>query len=223
MPSTVVDAARRARWMGAEEPPGNARAALHDLAEQARRLAATLVRVDAEECDARRLAALRARLAEVTEEVAELPDIGSTVTPAAAPGPAGRLLERSPVGGRANPVSAPLSYTFDGEHTRAHAVFGEQHEGPTGHAHGGVVAAAFDELLGIAQMAAGVAGQTVALTVRYLRPTPLRTPITFEARVDEVTGRRTRLSATCTAGERLLARAEGTFVVQQRLGADADA
>ena len=57
-------------------------------------------------------------------------------------------------------------------------MFTEQYEGPAGGVHGGVLAASFDEILGIAQMAAGVAGYTGTLEVRYLAVTPLHTVVT---------------------------------------------
>ena len=55
--------------------------------------------------------------------------------------------------------------------------FGSAYEGPPGHVHGGYVAAAFDELLGMTQSLGGMPGMTGTLTVRYRRPTPLRTEL----------------------------------------------
>ena len=46
----------------------------------------------------------------------------------------------------------------DPEITRGHAVWTDAYEGPTHCLHGGFVAAAFDDLLGCAQMASGYAG-----------------------------------------------------------------
>ena len=39
--------------------------------------------------------------------------------------------------------------------------------------HGGYVAAAFDEVLGLAQDLGGQSGMTGTLTIKYRRPTPL--------------------------------------------------
>ena len=49
------------------------------------------------------------------------------------------------------------------------------YEGPPTCVHGGVIAETFDEMLGAANMVAGNPGMTGTLTVRYRKPTPLRT------------------------------------------------
>jgi acyl-coenzyme A thioesterase PaaI-like protein len=53
---------------------------------------------------------------------------------------------------------------------------------------------------------------TGRLTVHYRSPTPLRTELTFEARVVSVTGRKTLTHGTLHAGDRLCAEAEGLFI-----------
>ena len=67
--------------------------------------------------------------------------------------PAGRPnghLDFSPVVGRANPLAPPLTLRVDTIDGRAavigDATFGAAYEGPPGHVHGGLVAAAFDEV-----------------------------------------------------------------------------
>jgi len=51
----------------------------------------------------------------------------------------------------------------DGELTRGWAVWTEPYEGPANTLHGGFVAAAFDDLMGFAQVASGTAGYTGTL------------------------------------------------------------
>ena len=58
---------------------------------------------------------------------------------------------------------------------RAEAWFDFAYEGPPTCVHGGVIAETFDEVLGAANMVAGNPGMTGTLTVRYRKPTPLRT------------------------------------------------
>ena len=78
--------------------------------------------------------------------------------------------------------------------------------------HGGFVAAALDELLGMAQSLSGKAGMTGTLTVRYRKPTPLHTDLTLTARVEKVEGRKIFTSGEVRAGDMLCAEAEGIFI-----------
>ena len=88
----------------------------------------------------------------------------------------------SPVMGRANPLAPPLRLAVDGQQVTGTATFGAAYEGPPGCVHGGYVAAAFDELLGLVQMLGGSPGFTGRLTVHYRTPTPLLTELTLTGR-----------------------------------------
>jgi acyl-coenzyme A thioesterase PaaI-like protein len=75
------------------------------------------------------------------------------------------------------------------------------------------VAAAFDELLGMAQSLGGKPGMTGTLTVRYRRPHPLHTPIHFEAELVRVEGRKIFTTGRShTDDGELRAEAEGIFI-----------
>ena len=89
--------------------------------------------------------------------------------------------DNSPLMGRANPLAPPvkLQIEADGRVTGT-ATFGSAYEGPPGHVHGGFVAAAFDELLGLVQIKGGTPGMTGRLTVHYRSPTPLHTELRFD-------------------------------------------
>jgi acyl-coenzyme A thioesterase PaaI-like protein len=58
-------------------------------------------------------------------------------------------------------------------------VFPIAYEGPPGVVHGGFLAVFFDCVVQHHNCEVGLAGKTVALTVRYRRPTPLLTPLGF--------------------------------------------
>jgi len=58
--------------------------------------------------------------------------------------------------------------------------FSSAFEGGPGWVHGGYIAAAFDELLGLVQSLTGKAGMTGTLKVRYRNPCPLHTEILME-------------------------------------------
>jgi acyl-coenzyme A thioesterase PaaI-like protein len=122
------------------------------------------------------------------------------------------FLDNSPVIGLGNPVAPPLSLRAVGDHVEGTATYGRAYEGPPGHVHGGIVAAAFDEVLGMAQSLTGAPGMTGTLTVRYRRPTPLYRELTFRGQVDRVEGRKIFTSATLHVEGEFLAEAEGIFI-----------
>ena len=90
--------------------------------------------------------------------------------------------------------------------------FGSAYEGPPGCVHGGVIASAFDEVLGFAQSMTGRPGMTGTLVTKYRQPTPLRTELRFEASVTRSQGRKNFAEARLYAGEMLCAEAEAIFI-----------
>lgn len=202
------------RWIGNGHDPSPGRAVVHQVAQALRETAAALVAVDAEHADGDTVQAALGHALALRDALRDLPRVSTT--PAASPAPVSHLSERSPVTGLANPVSAPLRMRF-GQVTTGEAVYAEQHEGPAGGVHGGVVAAALDEILGVAQMASGRAGYTGTLQVRYLAVTPLHTTVTYEAGVDRMEGRRLHMWARSTAEGRTCAEADAVFVVRDHL------
>lgn len=112
-----------------------------------------------------------------------------------------------------NPTAPPLVIRRlpDGS-VRSDFHLGAAFEGPPGHVHGGYVAAAFDEVLGLVQSLSGAPGMTANLTVRYRRPTPLYQPLVFVGRLARVEGRKVYTTATLHAGETLCAESEGLFI-----------
>lgn len=121
------------------------------------------------------------------------------------------FIDYSPLTGLLNPLAPPMHIWRDGDTVLASATFGPQYEGPPGCVHGGFVAAAFDEILGVTQSLTGRAGMT-ALAVDYRSPTPLHRELRFAGRVDRTEGRKIFTTATLHAGERLCAEATGLFV-----------
>lgn len=118
----------------------------------------------------------------------------------------------SPIVGLANPLAPPVHVEIEGETVVGWATFGEQYEGPPGKVHGGFVAAAFDDVLGMAQSLGGRPGMTGRLTIRYRAPHPLHTRIRYEAKLESVDGRKTLVTGASYDGDTLLAEAEGLFI-----------
>jgi acyl-coenzyme A thioesterase PaaI-like protein len=118
----------------------------------------------------------------------------------------------SPVIGYANPIAPPVRVEL-GEHGLVGtAFFDYQYEGPPTCVHGGVLAMVFDELLGATNIAAGCPGMTGTLTIRYRRPTPLRTPLRLESRCLGREGRKITTWGAIFEDDTLLAEAEGLFI-----------
>jgi len=82
---------------------------------------------------------------------------------------------------------------FRGERDRAlmgKVWFGEECEGPPGHAHGGSLASVIDEAMGVAAWVNGHPSVAVELTVKFLQMVPLGTTARLDARVIRVDGKK---------------------------------
>lgn len=120
--------------------------------------------------------------------------------------------DRGALMGRCNPIAPPLdAHTTDGV-TTCVVTLDERFVGAPGMAHGGVVAACFDQLCGHALVMTGVGALTTELTVRYHRPVPLHTPVTFTVRVTGSRRRRRFIEGACVRDRERLADCKGVFV-----------
>jgi acyl-coenzyme A thioesterase PaaI-like protein len=122
-------------------------------------------------------------------------------------------LPRSPLVGQVSPLAPPIDYEHGNGRLTGRGEFHAAYEGPPGYVHGGWIALAFDEMLGMANIATGHPGMTGRLSIRYRRPTPLHRPVTFEAWTEEVDGRRIVTRGTLTVDGAVTAEAEGLFVM----------
>ncbi len=122
-------------------------------------------------------------------------------------------LPRSPLVGEVSPMAPPIAYEYRDGRLYGHGVFHAAYEGPPGYVHGGWVALAFDEILGMANIASGHPGMTGRLSIRYRRPTPLHREVRFEGWTDEVDGRRVVAKGTLEVDGEITAEAHGLFVV----------
>ena len=88
----------------------------------------------------------------------------------------------------------------------------QDHQGPPGFAHGGVIATALDEAMALLVHAQGVNARTTGLEVRLLAPAPVGAFVDVVARLDDRDGRRITLSATAASGGVEVATARGVFL-----------
>lgn len=94
------------------------------------------------------------------------------------------------VSGAWNPLGIGIEVRREGDEAVASVVLGPAYEGAPERSHGGIVAAIFDDVLGYLLRFLGQPAFTGELTVRYLAPTPIRQPLEFRARVQQVEGRK---------------------------------
>jgi acyl-coenzyme A thioesterase PaaI-like protein len=89
----------------------------------------------------------------------------------------------------------------------------QDHQGPPGYAHGGVMAAALDEAMALLVHGEGTLAMTGRLEVDLLAPAAVGTFVTVTARLESSEGQKLRLAAEASGdgGERL-AVGRGTFV-----------
>jgi hypothetical protein len=189
-----------------------------DAATEARRLAHALVAADA---DDDRLAAVRALLADANALLAEVPHLPRPVfDPArleelrADAEYSGRdaMTDRA-VAGPANPTSVEITPRIVADGVEADVVFGPAFEGAPGRAHGGMVAAVFDDLLGGAMAATRAIGFTGRLTVHYRAPVPIEETIRFRLRAGPLEGRKLPVHGDARLGDRVLATADALMVL----------
>ena len=94
----------------------------------------------------------------------------------------------------------------------------QDHQGPPGYAHGGVMAAALDEAMSLVLHAEGTYALTGGLEVELKAPAPVGSFVELEADVESVGGSTVTLTARASGDGATLATARGTFVRQS--GAD---
>jgi acyl-coenzyme A thioesterase PaaI-like protein len=203
-------------WIRDLPAEGSQRALKHDLTKQVKRLIEVIALLD---CDNAEPALLK-QLIEEVRDVADLAGTAPRLSSLADVNRAGRddfaLVERSPLMGRSNPLAPPLHLHPEGDLTRGWAIWTDAYEGPPGCLHGGFVAAAFDDLMGYAQIASGTAGYTGTLTVKMRQPTPLNQRIDYAAGVDRLDGRKIFVWGTAKCGDVLLAESEIVFIEPRR-------
>jgi acyl-coenzyme A thioesterase PaaI-like protein len=188
------------------------RALKHRLVAEAKSAVESIALLDVAEISTAELESLIAETARLAEHLDSAPSLRRLGGLASASIEDAALMERSGISGRSNPLAPPLHLSMEDDVTRGHAVYTAAYEGPPGCLHGGFVAAAFDDLLGFAQMASGIAGFTGTLTVRMRRPTPLNRRIDYEAGLDRVEGRKIVCWGKSWDGDELLAEAQILFV-----------
>lgn len=160
------------------------------------------------------LAAAAERLEEIALELAKYPQgrLFEGFAESANAGDPHAHFDHSPIIGRANPIAPPVEVQVQEGEVIGRVRYGSAYEGPPGCVHGGHLAAAFDEVLGMTQSMTGNPGMTGTLTIRYRRPTPLHTDLRFVGRIDRIDGRKIFTTGECYDGDTKTAEAEAVFI-----------
>lgn len=196
----------------AAHPPGPE---LRRLADAVRTVLDQTVRTEASPAVLTEAAALIEQAAAVLEPVSPPWSVSLPAMPTRTVSPHD-YFPFSPIIGLYSPLAAPVECEIRDGVVHGTATLGAAYEGPPGCVHGGVIAEIFDEVLGIANIAAGVGAMTGTLTIVYRSPTPLLTELRFRGETVAIEGRKIRTKGTLHVGDRLCAEAEGIFITVER-------
>jgi acyl-coenzyme A thioesterase PaaI-like protein len=116
------------------------------------------------------------------------------------------------VTGKANPLGIAADITRDGDVAVLRATLGPAFEGAPGRAHGGVMAALMDEVMGFVLSINATPAYTGKLTVTYRAPTPLGVELELRAKLHSHHGRKLRIEADAHHGTAPIAHGEGLFI-----------
>ena len=116
------------------------------------------------------------------------------------------------VGGRANPTSLVFDTWREGDTMLADVTIDAAYEGAPGRAHGGIVAAVFDDFTGMVIGMLGEPAFTGELTVRFVRPVPVHTPLRLRSWLDARDGRKLHIHADARAGEQVVATCKAIYI-----------
>lgn len=127
---------------------------------------------------------------------------------------------RSPFSGDENPRAPQMRIAHpDGDTNRA---IGEVNvptafSGPPGAVHGGILSGLFDEVVGWLAALVDPSAMIVTgrLSVRYLKPTPIRVPLEIHAEITKKSRLIVAVTAECRHADTVTATAEALMVVQR--------
>jgi acyl-coenzyme A thioesterase PaaI-like protein len=119
-------------------------------------------------------------------------------------------------------LANPIGLRLDGFHRRSEKEIGAvftprpEHRGTVGSLHGGVIAAALDEICAwTAVLLADTMAVTATLDIRYRKPATPNGPLTLIGTLGEASGRRLRLGARMIRDTDVIAEAAGVFLATE--------
>lgn len=116
-------------------------------------------------------------------------------------------------------LSNPIGLHLDGFHRRSETEIGAtfaprpEHRGTVGSLHGGVIAAALDEICAwTAVLLADTMAVTATLDIRFRKPGATTGRLTLTGTLGESSGRRLRITGAVSQDDTLIAEARGLFL-----------
>lgn len=122
------------------------------------------------------------------------------------------IMPYSPIIGTLNPVSAGFEFHYIEDRVEGGGIFPATFTGPPNTAHGGLVAAAFDEILTAVVLSNGPVAFTGTLNIRYVNRTVVGTKVSMTAVINKREGRKIFTQAEMHQGDTLTATAEAIFI-----------
>ena len=122
------------------------------------------------------------------------------------------LMPYSPIIGDLNPISPQLEFSYVNKKVHGRGTFPATFTGPPNTVHGGMIAAAFDELLTAVVLANGPSAFTGTLSVRYLNPIAVGKEVELSAECAEIQKRKIFCHAEIRQHGLLCASAEAVFI-----------
>jgi acyl-coenzyme A thioesterase PaaI-like protein len=147
----------------------------------------------------------RDRLSEFTLTIPTFDEIGER-----------QLFSDSIVAGAANPMGLAAQLWRDGDVACVRVTLGKAFEGAPGRAHGGVIAALLDEVMGLMNVIHGAMAFTAQLDITYVATTPVGEPIIARAWLARRDNRKQFVEATLHADDVLVASAKALFITIDR-------
>lgn len=122
------------------------------------------------------------------------------------------LFHDSPVSGSANPLGMGLRIRRESDEAVGTIELAAGSEGAPGRGHGGVVAACVDETIGGLLPIIGMMAFTGELSLRYVAPCPLSTPLEFRARLDHRDGRKLHIGCVGKSPDGVFVESTALFI-----------
>jgi acyl-coenzyme A thioesterase PaaI-like protein len=108
-------------------------------------------------------------------------------------------------GDNPNGLSLPQPTEVGANEYEAYFAFDERHQGGPGIVHGGLVAGALDEAVGLLATWYAFPSVTARIFVRHRHPVAINTELLIRAWLDEASGRRLHVNASITDGAEVFA------------------
>jgi acyl-coenzyme A thioesterase PaaI-like protein len=130
--------------------------------------------------------------------------------------PDGALLDHGevcPVSGAENPLGLAMTAWRAGDEVLATVTLGIAAAGSPGIAHGGVIAALLDDLMGFVLVSlARAQGVTATLSISYRKTVPIGVELQLRGRLQRREGRKLFIDGSVTLDGEVLAEAEALFI-----------